>query len=237
MIAFFSDKAIAALGYYVYVLIDPRDNKIFYVGKGHGNRVFNHINNPKGTSEKVATIQAIQAEGKEIQHYIIRHGLSEQEAFIVESILIDFLTESNFRHVAALTNIQAGHGQYDYGIMTIEEINRKYEAPVFKIAHKLLCININKTYHRGCNLYEITRKSWRLSKKRAEETEYVLAEYHGIILAVFKAERWLPEKGSDRYYFEGYKVTDKEITDRYVNHRLPQMRIQGQANPIRYFDK
>jgi len=28
--------------YYVYELIDPRDNKIFYVGKGHGKRMYIH---------------------------------------------------------------------------------------------------------------------------------------------------------------------------------------------------
>lgn len=35
----FSDKTIEELGYYVYSLTDPRNNKIFYIGKGCGNRV------------------------------------------------------------------------------------------------------------------------------------------------------------------------------------------------------
>ena len=33
----FSDKTIEELGYYVYSLTDPRNNKIFYIGKGCGN--------------------------------------------------------------------------------------------------------------------------------------------------------------------------------------------------------
>lgn len=40
----FSAKTQEELKSYVYVLIDPRDNKIFYVGKGVGNRVFFHVN-------------------------------------------------------------------------------------------------------------------------------------------------------------------------------------------------
>ena len=32
----FSNKTIEKLQYYVYALIDPRDKKIFYIGKGKG---------------------------------------------------------------------------------------------------------------------------------------------------------------------------------------------------------
>lgn len=41
----FSDKVKQKLGYYVYALADPRDNKIFYIGKGINNRIFQHEEN------------------------------------------------------------------------------------------------------------------------------------------------------------------------------------------------
>ena len=44
MVKEFSNEAIDNLKYYVYKLIDPRDGKVFYIGKGKGNRVFSHIN-------------------------------------------------------------------------------------------------------------------------------------------------------------------------------------------------
>ena len=70
MLEEFSQKTKEELKYYVYVLIDPRDSKIFYVGKGNENRVFSHINeaieNPRET-EKLETIRTIKKEGKEVK--------------------------------------------------------------------------------------------------------------------------------------------------------------------------
>ena len=40
----FSPFVIEQIGWYVYALQDPRDQKIFYVGKGKGNRIFAHAN-------------------------------------------------------------------------------------------------------------------------------------------------------------------------------------------------
>ncbi|CDF99459.1 Putative uncharacterized protein [Avibacterium paragallinarum JF4211] len=38
----FSTGVIEKIGYYIYCLVDPRNQNIFYVGKGKGNRVFQH---------------------------------------------------------------------------------------------------------------------------------------------------------------------------------------------------
>lgn len=40
---YFDKEACAAIGYYVYRLIDPRNALTFYVEKGIGNRVFTHV--------------------------------------------------------------------------------------------------------------------------------------------------------------------------------------------------
>ncbi len=45
MINSFPKEVVRNLKYYIYLLIDPFDNSIFYVGKGQGNRVFSHFKN------------------------------------------------------------------------------------------------------------------------------------------------------------------------------------------------
>ena len=40
MVKEFSKEAIDNLKYYVYKLIDPRDGKVFYIGKGKNDRCF-----------------------------------------------------------------------------------------------------------------------------------------------------------------------------------------------------
>ena len=37
-----ASEVIKLKQFYVYVLIDPRDNEVFYVGKGQGERAFQH---------------------------------------------------------------------------------------------------------------------------------------------------------------------------------------------------
>lgn len=62
----FTPEVESKLQYYVYALVDPRTDQIFYVGKGVGNRVFQHIadaenKNAYSTSEKLDQIRAIHA--------------------------------------------------------------------------------------------------------------------------------------------------------------------------------
>ena len=68
----FDTLQIERLGKYIYALRDPRDKKIFYVGQGTGNRVFDHFNEAdavglpflgavfcKGTSECVGVVDVL----------------------------------------------------------------------------------------------------------------------------------------------------------------------------------
>lgn len=235
----FSRKVQEELKYYVYCLVDPRDNKIFYVGKGVGNRVFAHANDAleceNVVTEKLETIREIVAAGKKVKHYIIRHKLSEEDALTVESVLIDFLTYKEFNTESILTNLVAGHHQWDEGIKTVDEINQIYDcAPlVLKPGHKLLMVNLNRTFNMKTadgmrarpDLYDVTRRYWHVNKANADQVDYLLGVYRGIVRCVIKpTTKWkLAKRGEDggrfttsRYYVEG--VTDDAEGNRlYLN--------------------
>lgn len=56
-----------ALGFYVYAYIDPRDDAVFYIGKGVGARATDHLSDRSETL-KVARIDEIRAAGLEPQY-------------------------------------------------------------------------------------------------------------------------------------------------------------------------
>lgn len=79
----FSPGVTDQIGSYVYLLIDPRDGAIFYVGKGMGDRCFAHVGEARTTSadtkgdySKLSRIREIEAVGASIRIELLRHGLS-----------------------------------------------------------------------------------------------------------------------------------------------------------------
>lgn len=244
----FSPEICEQLRYYVYALQDPRDGKIFYIGKGVDNRVFAHahdaLTDVNRSTDKLDTIRDIIKSGQEVKYYILRHDLDENEAFTVESVLIDFLTYSGFNNVAKLSNIQSGHHMLDKGIMTEDDIRAQYACEPIEMlpGERVLSINLNKSYSRKSEpddgkdaLYEAVRKYWRLSKANADRCDYVLAEYHGVCRGVFKVDDkgWQKSDSESRYFFEGTLVDDPQVTCRFVNRKLPP-KPKGFMSPVRY---
>ena len=58
------------IGNYVYSLSDPETNKIFYIGRGVGNRVFQHAKNADdlniAPTDKIEKIREIHSKNKQV---------------------------------------------------------------------------------------------------------------------------------------------------------------------------
>lgn len=229
-----------SLGFYVYRLIDPRSGETFYVGKGQGNRVFDHAGdalvNPEET-DKLNRIRAILNSGLEILHIIHRHGMNERTALEVEAALIDAYP--------GLTNIVGGVGNGDRGVMHANQIIQLYTAAEADLRDRRALILKLNTNALEQNLYEATRFAWKLNIQRARRAEFVLAVVGGIIRDVFIADDWLVANEKNfpgrleypddpRFGFTGEQAEDS-IRNQYIGRSIPQCyRNRGAASPFRY---
>ncbi|MBZ9631911.1 hypothetical protein LB465_14070 [Salegentibacter sp. LM13S] len=95
--------------YYVYGLIDPRDNQIFYIGKGTGKRYSSHLkkNRLDFNSGKIDQIIEIQNSGLEVKIEILFQNLDEETAYDLEKVIIYKLGRKVFSE-GTLTNLIPG---------------------------------------------------------------------------------------------------------------------------------
>lgn len=232
------------LKYYIYRLIDPRSGQTFYVGKGKGNRVFEHAKNAidlddDELTDKSRTIQEIINTGLEVVHVIHRHGIEDElTAFEVEAALIEAYP--------GLTNLASGHENSERGCAHADQLIHKYKMETISPKHELLAISIGRSLEEGKSTYDAVRMFWRISEERARASEYVLAHRGGIVLDVFIADEWADstDERFSRYIPEGHicnpprkgfigRQAPSEILNLYRNTRLPAMK-KGAASPIRY---
>ena len=259
----FSEKSLLSLGeFYVYALIDPRSNAIFYIGKGTKNRVFGHekesLISPDSEKSKLQIISEIHAAGLEVKKIIINSNLTEAQAFAAEASLINAF---NYVNDIKLTNIVSGHHSSE--ALTVEEferINGATELTKQDIKHHIMVIKINQLYQRGMAekiLYNSVRGIWRASKERVNTVEYVFGVYNSLIVAVYKPSRWyvckdapdkLPRKDivltpklENRLFFEdegfekGLAMDDNEQF--YLGKSIARLKVnQSAQNPITYLE-
>lgn len=251
----FPAEVCEKLGNYVYRLIDPRNGETFYVGKGRNNRVFDHAAGLQDVVDdateqlgaKLDRIRAIKNAGLKVLHVIHRHEIPDESVFEVEAALIDAYP--------GLTNLQGGHASTDRGPMNHIELIDKYSLPEFpdEPTHRLVLICINKLEERFNQqaVYDLVRYSWRMSKLRAEEAEYVIAVVRGVTVGAFKPDVWLPatrdhfgdvphvsDNDSLRIAFIG-KPASKDLWDLYVGDRgkrISNPALKHIQNPIRFWN-
>lgn len=233
-----TDDMAKLLGCYVYVYIDPRNGRVFYIGRGKGSRLYAHLEDQADTA-KTATIADIRSSGKEPQIDILRYGLSDSEAAVVEAACIDLIGTDR------LTNRVSGYHEGSYGRIRANELWAILAAKPVEVHHRAILITINRLYRSGmtpAELYEATRGIWVVGRRR-EKAEYAMAVYQGVVREVYRIGRWYPAgtldyetrdasgfRDSGRWEFSGDVAY--EIRDEYVGFSVGK----GGQNPIRYVD-
>jgi hypothetical protein len=68
------EEVASRLKYYVYLYVDPRDGRVFYVGKGKGQRALSHLSDPTA-GEKTGLIRELRDAGLSPRLEVLAHGL------------------------------------------------------------------------------------------------------------------------------------------------------------------
>jgi len=105
--------------YYVYQLVDPRNNKPFYIGEGKGNRAWSHLSFNSGCNNphKDRIIRKIQSQGLEVEVQIIKENLSKEESREYEKQIINSIGLENLSNICQDANppILSGTSNGFYG--------------------------------------------------------------------------------------------------------------------------
>ncbi|MDR2106128.1 MAG: hypothetical protein LBP24_01820 [Coriobacteriales bacterium] len=248
MITSFSKETQNKLRSYVYTYTDPRNGKVFYVGKGERNRCFAHLG--RSEDEFRARLDAIHATGLEPLIDILASGLDENDALAIEAAVIETYGIGN------LLNKARGKEVRKKSVEDIERENTHDKIDVDNLLHSVLRISITTTYptidpHDSFALYEITRACWSFdhgpkAALDASLVPYALASYYDRVMEVYKVKGWYDcndimhskrhyrDKGSGkRWAFVG-NIAEEPVRKLYVNKLLPP-RAQGDANPLKLY--
>lgn len=230
------------LGHYVYAYIDPRNEEIFYVGKGCRTRALAHLSLQR-RSLKLDLIGEIRRSGLEPRIDILAHGLpDEKTALWVEAAVIDALWTTD-----RLTNRVRGHHSRDWGRVELSELAFLYGAKPVRVAEPSILIRINRLYRPGMTaeaLYEATRGVWKVGARR-NQARFALSVFEGVVRQVYSIESWQAAgtaayntreldrkilKG--RWEFSG--VVDNELSRIYHGRSVRGQLSDYAQNPITY---
>ena len=242
MLAFIPPAVTERLGYYVYLYLDPRNGRVFYVGKGQGKRALAHLW-AEGESRKAQTIEELRRAGLEPRIDILAHQLPDEEtAFRIEAAAIDLLG------LGQLTNLVRGRRSLELGRIPLSELITYYAAEPVEVTDPALLIRINRLYRHGMSareLYEATRGVWRLGERR-NRAKYALAVFDGVVREVYTIGSWC--RGGtlaystrpaddvdvpDRWEFSG-RVAPEPVRSRYVYRSVAAHFKPGQQSPVVY---
>jgi hypothetical protein len=208
---FFDPIQKEKLGKYIYALRDPRDRKIFYVGQGQNDRVFDHFIESerclktsmpfKEMSSKVIRILDIWNNNEDVEWIILAHNLGTDSniADLIESGIFDVLSES--QNGETLNEFSPPNSSRllpeDLDAMASEPVNPNlaYENVfIFPIQNALI---------QGRSPYDATRSVWFVSSNNQALTPaYAVGLKHSISRGSYEISSWRSVEGTGKHEFQ-----------------------------------
>jgi len=197
----------------------------------------------KKENKKNQRIDEIIKSWKKVKQVIVKHWLSSKdEAFNIESAIIDILLWEGYK----LTNIVKWHWSEETWIMDLEDIKIKYEAENAIFGKDLIIlINTNFLYKKDMSyddIYQATRRSWKIAPNRANKVKLACCVYKWIIREVFEitqsreidGERCKKNPWKKPRYMFTWKVASENIRNKYLHKSVKNYWKQWAQMPIKY---
>lgn len=243
------------LGAYVYALVDPTDDSVFYVGLAGGieakgnNRPDCHLIE---TSQQIKHGKLLKGKNKRIAEMwsndlnpkllIVRRNLGRDEAIHVEAALIDLLNHINHgKQHLKLTNDQRGHGTKSHSIITEENRAALLVEKVQSISdiRNVWLFPIKNGLKDHGAAYEAIRGDWRISQKYRGAKDYAIGLEAGISRIVVKINKWSETgiRDGSKQSFEGSAIHEEDVGyqlfEKDFSSIVKNMGYWKQGNPIK----
>jgi len=229
------------LGHYVYMYFDPISKLPLYVGKGQGERILAHIS-ASGDCEKGKAMRKLRESGTQPLLKFVRHGLTSEQAFLLESALIDVIG------LDVLTNKVSGHGSSSMGMMSFAQLQSKFAKEEVVVEDPVLMVRLPRVFRYDMTpeaLFEATCGTWKIGQRR-NEVRYVLAVHDDVVQEVYEVTGWQPGGthsyktrdvggvSTKRWEFTGHEIPEGAVRERYCHKSVGHLFARGSQNPIRY---
>jgi hypothetical protein len=231
--ASFAPGVATKLATYVYLLVDPRTGRPFFVGRGRGDRCFRHVREARSGAKGSATeakypmlerIRAIEKQGRPVRIDVLRYGLSRDDALMVEASVSEAL----------------GLGTKELGgqrLPAVEVSSVLAKRVKFKRAHQVVICRIGPI---GADpSYETARHGWRIGQRWTDlasvrAPKWVVLVVGDMVTGVHRIEGWEPTegRGPGRYSFAG--PPDRELERRYVGKSVAPYLGPASQSPVTY---
>lgn len=241
------------LGTYVYALIDPRNRSVFYVGKGHGNRVFGHVwaaleenerrqsledpesDTPEVKAAVIARIRDIYDAGHEVEHYVLAHRIAaapsdDRAADATLGVLVGALgLLEPGSDAPTLINLEGGAGEQRAA--RIDDLVLQYAAePVPNLPTPCVVLEVKGAAERGAapeEIYELARQSWAAGTAvRNSANLPVIVFADNIVRAAYRAQSWtMLSRTNDTALWRFTGEADPDLEAQFVNKRITPDRV------------
>jgi hypothetical protein len=217
----FDNMEKAELGKYVYALKDPRDGKVFYIGQGENDRIFDHffeadacLRKRSIASSKVIRILDIWKNEEDVDWFIIAHKLHDNADF-VEAAAIDVLSQS--QNGSCLNAINGNHSsmlmQSDIELFRAQPINP--DVPI----ERVFLFPIKNGLAEGKTSYEATRSAWYVKKAYQKLPAIAVGIKDKISVCSFSITGW--KNYENKFEFDG--IPDELLKNKKWNSILSKV--------------